>query len=133
MKLAALILVIATGAASADQAPLQAVSVVEYLPHEVLFEPHGTDDAARRIVRMRLLAPQIVDQKQFGFDVIESDFQALCESEGLRIVAESAPNAQEIVVSVASEAMPFGESAPNVVQYFDLFTVVDGTCVWGGL
>ncbi|TDT75026.1 hypothetical protein BDE40_1750 [Litoreibacter halocynthiae] len=133
MKLAALILGIATGAASADQAPLQAVSAVEYLPHEVLFEPPGTDDPARRIVRIRLLAPQIVDQKQFGFDVIESDFQALCESEGLRIVAESAPNAREIVVSVASEAMPFGESAPNVVQYFDLFAVVDGTCVWGGL
>jgi len=133
MRLAPLAMVIATGAASAEQASLRALSEVNYLHHEVLFEPPGAYDAVRRVVRMRLLAPQIADQKQFSFEVLEPDFQALCDSEGLRIVAEFAPNAREIVVSVASEALPFGESAPNVVQYFDLFNVEDDTCVWGGL
>lgn len=133
MKWAALAGAIATGAASAEQPPLRASSEVEYLPHEVLFEPPGAYDAVRRMVRMRLVAPQIADQQEYGFDVVEQDFQKLCDSEGLRIVAEFAPNAREIVVSVASEPVPFGESAPNVVQYFDLFRVEDGTCVWGGL
>ncbi|SFR55437.1 DUF6497 family protein [Litoreibacter janthinus] len=133
MKLAALLMVIGTGAFAAESKPLRAVSGVEYLPFENLFEPPGAYDAVRRMVRMRLVAPQIANRAQFGFEVIEPDFQALCESEGLRIVAEFAPNAREIVVSVASEEVPFGESAPNVVQYFDLFTVEDGTCVWGGI
>jgi len=133
MRLAALAMVIATGAASAEQASLRALSGVDYLPYEVLFVPSDADAAARDMVRMRLVAPQIADQEQFGFEVIEPDFQMLCEHEGLRIVAESAPNAREIVVMVASESVPFGDSAPNVVQYFDLFNVEDDTCVWGGL
>ncbi|RLJ60393.1 hypothetical protein BCF46_0592 [Litoreibacter meonggei] len=133
MKSAALAVLIATGTASAEAVPLRGLSAVDYLPHEVLFEPAGAYDAVRRLVRMRLVAPQIADQEQFGFDVVEPDFQALCDGEGLRIVAEFAPNAREIVVSVASEAVPFGESAPNVVQYFDLFGVEGNTCVWGGL
>ena len=133
MKLTALTMLIATGAASAEQAPLRAVSAVKYLSHEVLFEPHGSYEAVRRIVRVRLVAKEIADQDLYGFEVIEKDFQALCDSEGLRIVAKFAPNAREIVVSVASETVPFGDSAPNVVQYFDVFSVTDGTCVWGGL
>jgi hypothetical protein len=133
MKLSALALVIATGTACAEQAPLRAVSAVNYWPYEVLFEPTGAYEAVRRMVRLRLVAAEIADQESYGFDLIERDFQALCDSEGLRLVAKFAPNAREIVVSVASEAMPFGDSAPNVVQYFDVFSVTDGTCVWGGL
>ena len=133
MKLTALAMLMATGTASAEVVPLRGLSPVDYLPYEVLFEPAGAYDAVRRLVRIRLVAPQIVDQEQFSFDVVEPDFQVLCDSEGLRIVAEFAPNAREIVVSVASETVPFGESAPNVVQYFDLFSVEGNTCVWGGL
>lgn len=133
MKLAALALMIATGTVSAEQVPLRAVSGVEYIPHEVLFEPAGAYEAVRRMVRMRLVATEIADQDLYGFDVIEQDFQALCEGEGLRIVAKFAPNARELVVSVASEVTAFGDSTPNVIQYFDVFTVTDGTCVWGGL
>ncbi|WP_298257305.1 DUF6497 family protein [uncultured Litoreibacter sp.] len=133
MKLAALMLLATTGMACAEQAPLRAVSSVEYFPHEVLFEPHGAYEAVRRSVRLRLVAEEIADQTAFGFEVIEQDFQALCDSEGLRIIAKFAPNAREIVVSVASQATEFGESVPNVIQYFDVFTVTDGTCVWSGL
>ena len=133
MKRMALAVLIATGTASAEQPPLRALSAVEYQPHEVLFEPPGAYDAVRRLVRMRLVAPQIADQEQFGFDVVEPDFQVLCDGEGLRIVAKFAPNAREIVISVASEPVAFGESAPNIVQYFDLFSVEGNTCVWGGL
>ena len=133
MKTTVLIAMIAAGSAHAEQVPLRAVSSVEYAPHEVLFEPAGADETARKMVRLRLVAEELSDQESFGFEAIESDFQALCEGEGLRIVAKFAPNAREIVVSVASQAVPFGESAPNVVQYFDVFNVVDGACVWSGL
>ncbi|EPX79848.1 DUF6497 family protein [Litoreibacter arenae] len=117
----------------AEQPPLRAVSAVEYEPHEILFEPAEADRPERRIVRIRLVAPGIADKEKFGFEVIEADFQSLCDSEGLRIVAESAPNAREIIVSVASGRVPFGETVPNVVQYFDAFSVDGDTCVWVGL
>lgn len=133
MKLATLALMVSAGAAWAEDAPLRAVSVVDYTPHEVLFEPAGAYEAVRRMVRVRLIAPQIADQEMFGFEVIEADFQVLCESAGLAAVAKFAPNAREIIISVASQVLPFGESAPNVVQYFDVFSVQDHTCIWGGL
>ncbi|MEP3345570.1 MAG: DUF6497 family protein [Litoreibacter sp.] len=133
MKLAALALLIGTGAASAEQDALIALSDVQYQRHEVLFEPAGAYEAVRRVVRLRLVANEIADQSNFGFDVIERDIQSLCDTEGLRIVSKFAPNATEIVISVAAEKTVFGEPAPSIVQYFDVFSVVDGTCVWGGL
>ena len=134
MRVCALALGIAvTGPALAEQAALRAVSAVQYLPSEVLFEPADADESVRKTVRLRLVAAELADQTRYGFEAIEPDFLALCEGEGLRIVANFAPNAREVVVSVSSAAVPFGDSVPNVVQYFDVFTIIDGTCVWGGL
>lgn len=104
-----------------------------YAPPEALFEPVGAYDAARRLVRLRFVAPELADTDRYGIAQIEADFQVLCDGFGVEIVAQSAPNARQIVISVSAEQVAFGETAPNVAQYFDIFRIEDGTCVWEGI
>lgn len=108
-------------------------SGLRYTVHETLFEPAGAYDDARRLVRLRFVAPEISDPEHYGIAQIEADFQTLCDAHGVEIVAQFAPNARQIVISVSAEPVAFGDSAPNVVQYFDLFRVDDNTCVWEGI
>ena len=99
---------------------------------EVLFEPAGAPAEQVKLMRLRLVAMELADQQAFGFDAIEADFQKICETLGVEIAGKSAPNTERIIISLASDAIAFGESAPNVIQYFDVFRVADGTCVWDG-
>ena len=108
-------------------------SGLSYAAQEVLFEPSGAYDAARKVVRLRFVAPELADPEAFGFAAIEADFQALCDAVGVATVAKFAPNARQIIISVAAEPVQFGDSAPSVVKYFDLFQVENGTCIWEGL
>ncbi|PTX56647.1 hypothetical protein C8N43_1307 [Litoreibacter ponti] len=136
MMRAVAILAALSGAASAQDLgseTLRGPSGVTYALHEMRFEPDGAYEAARRTVRLRFVAPKLEDNIRYGFAVIEADFQALCDEAAVPAARKFAPNAREIVISVASEPRPFGETAPNVVQYFDLFRFSGDTCIWEGL
>ena len=101
--------------------------------HEALFEPVGVTAATARTLRLRYLAPAISDPETVGFDTIEADFEWLCARDGLDFRAQSAPMVERIIVSIASAPVVFGETAPNVVQYFDAFRVENAACIWEGL
>ena len=45
-------------------------------------------------------------------------------------LAQPAPQAAQIVVSLSDRIVPFGEPVPEATQYFDTFGVRDGQCVW---
>lgn len=100
---------------------------------ETIYEPLGVPAALAKTVRLRYLAPEVEDQTRFDFTRLEMDFEWLCTHSGLPLAAKIAPRAERIVVSIASEATEFGETAPNVVQYFDAFQIENATCVWEGL
>lgn len=100
---------------------------------ETIYEPVGVVAASAKIMRLRFVAPAIVDQTRYDIGVLDKDFEWLCSTSGLPLAAKAAPQVEQIIVSIASEATDFGETAPNVVQYFDAFHVEDQTCIWEGL
>lgn len=100
---------------------------------DVRYEPEGAHVNVVKLVRLRYVLPQIGGPNPVAFETIEPDFKYLCETDGLAHRAKSAPNAEEIVISIASAPVAFGEIAPEIVQYFDAFEVRENACIWGGL
>lgn len=77
--------------------------------------------------RFRFLAPGL------GPDEAETaalDMQALCDSFAVERIEGMVPAPQQIIISFASEAVPFGEAAPDVVQFFESYRPENGACVW---
>jgi hypothetical protein len=58
------------------------------------------------------------------------DMQALCDGYALPRVEGMVPKPQQVIISLASEAVPFGQPAPEVVQFFEAYRIADGACVW---
>ena len=99
---------------------------------EMVLEPQGAPMGSVRVVRLRYVAVEIADESAMGFEKIEGDFKWLCQTDGIARRDKSAPNAEQIVISIASEPVAFGEIAPSVVQYFDAFRIENGDCIWDG-
>lgn len=101
--------------------------------HELRLEPQGAVSHGVQTVRLRYVSEQLSDSAVFGFEQIEQDFSHLCHQFGLMVRGRSAPNAEQIIISMASAPTAFGESVPEVVQYFDSFRVENDRCIWEGL
>lgn len=101
-------------------------------PHELILEPQGVPSHLVKTVRVRLIAKALSDAVAWPFAKIEQDFETLCNTIGLRHRTVSAPNAEKIIISLASEATRFGESSPQTIQYFDTFLVENDGCRWEG-
>lgn len=80
-------------------------------------------------VRFRFLAPGIADGS-VGFDAAAADMTALCQDYALPRIADPGPQPQQIVVSLHDRVLPFGEAAPDAVQYFEAYRIEDGACIW---
>ena len=129
---------------SEERAPTVALTVAEdgsiTLPsglvvrqHELRLEPKGAPTYGVQTVRLRYVSKQLADDAAFGFERIERDFSHLCHQFGLAVRGRSAPKAKQIIISMASAPTAFGESVPEVVQYFDSFLVESDRCIWEGL
>jgi hypothetical protein len=101
--------------------------------HELRLEPQGAVTHGVQTVRLRYVSEQLADEAPFGFERIEQDFLHLCHQFGLSARGRSAPMAEQIIISMASAPTAFGESVPEVVQYFDSFRVENDRCIWEGL
>jgi Family of unknown function (DUF6497) len=77
--------------------------------------------------RFRFLAPGLEPEDA---ESAAPDMQALCDSFALGRIEGMVPAPQQIVISFASEAVPFGEAAPDVVQFFESYRPENGACVW---
>ena len=77
--------------------------------------------------RFRFLVPGLASEEA---DAAAADMQALCDSFALARTDGMVPAPQQIVISFAGEAVPFGEAAPDVVQFFESYRIKNGACVW---
>ena len=59
-----------------------------------------------------------------------ADMLALCDSFAVPRLAGITPEPQQIVIVLADRAVPFGESDPEAVQFFEAYGVKNGTCIW---
>lgn len=96
--------------------------------HQILWEDH--EDINERWVVLRFIAPRIDRTTgDLGFDDIEPDLSALCETVGLPVVAATG-GADVVLVNLMSRAVARGKTAPDVTQFGNAFKVTDGACVW---
>jgi hypothetical protein len=94
---------------------------------DVIHDPAGP---AGLTVRFRFLAPGIATGGGVDFETAAADMQALCDSYALPRIADPGPQPQQIVVSLHDRVLPFGEAAPEAVQYFEAYRIEAGACVW---
>jgi hypothetical protein len=90
---------------------------------EIISNVPGPEGAT---ARFRFLAPGLTEA-----DIATSadDMQALCDSFALGRIDSMVPAPQQIIISLASADVPFGEAAPDVVQFFEAFSVETGACI----
>jgi hypothetical protein len=82
---------------------------------------------AGAVARFRFLAPGLT-AAEVGASA--DDMQALCDSYALPRIDGMVPEPQQIIVSLSAEAVPFGQAAPDVVQFFEAYRVEGDTCIW---
>ncbi|SMY08532.1 DUF6497 family protein [Flavimaricola marinus] len=90
---------------------------------EVVLEP----DAA--IARFRFLAPDLGTPGHELVDVA-GDFVWLCERMAIPALDSAGWEAEQIVISISDQAVGFGETNPDVLQYFDGFSIAGDSCLW---
>jgi hypothetical protein len=113
---------------SAPVAAIGLPSGVEADVHEVLIEEIGTESW----LRFRMIAPQIGRQRDDApdFALLEQDFPHICETLVLPYLVEYELNPDRVVISVSDRAVRFGTSNPAATQYFEMFRIENGLCIW---
>ncbi len=79
--------------------------------------------------RFRFLAPDIGGDET-DFIAVSSDMEYLCNAFALARVADIGPQPNRIVISLMQEVVDFGVSSPNVVQFFESYSVENDLCIW---
>jgi hypothetical protein len=78
-------------------------------------------------LRFRYVAPGITRDE---YDEIQGDFEALCQGAAVNYRPATGMQVSQAVISIASEPVDFGATAPNVSQFFEAFRLEDGACIW---
>jgi hypothetical protein len=78
-------------------------------------------------LRFRFVAP---DLGALDVAAALADMQGLCDSYAAPRVTDFGPVPQQIIISLADAARPFGETAPDAVQYFEAYRIENGACIW---
>lgn len=86
-------------------------------------QPDGSDWA-----RFRFLAPALADG--VGYDKVEADFGYLCSEYALPDLKGQGASVTQVVISLSSKALAFGDIQPDIVQFFEAFRIEDDTCIW---
>ena len=79
--------------------------------------------------RFRLLAPALADPG-VDLDALRPDFDLICAELALPFMAARQPGWSDVVISLSSTAIPFGETDPGVVQAFESYRLEAGGCIW---
>ncbi len=81
------------------------------------------------VARFRFLVPEIADGRA-TYEDIADDFQHLCDTMAQPALAENGWTKGDVVISYSSSEVPFGETAPEVTQFFQPFSLQGDTCQW---
>lgn len=84
-------------------------------------------------LRFRFIAPRIGhDGGQISFAEAEADMAYLCETYVLPRISAMGPQPSQVVISLSDRPVPFGQAAPDAVQYFEAYRPQGTTCIWEG-
>lgn len=113
--------------AGAEETPAVPSKQALYL-QESLYETRADDS---RVLRLRYVMPAI-SQAPLAYGDLEADFPYLCAKVALAVLTENGEAVQQVIISLADRETPFGEPAPEAIQFFEAFRVEDGACIWEG-
>ena len=83
------------------------------------------------VARFRFVAPAIArGDGAVDFAIASADMLHLCQTYALLRVADLGPVPSQIIISLASQPVPFGQPAPEVTQFFEAYRVENQTCIW---
>ena len=125
-RLAILLAASAALSACQDDPPAEGAIPVpsgrEVLPIDVITNVPGNAGAA---ARFRFLAPGLSSD-----DVASSadDMMALCNAHALPLTRGMVPEPQQIIITLLAAEVPFGQPAPDVVQFFETYRVEGDAC-----
>jgi Family of unknown function (DUF6497) len=109
-----------------DAAPDGAIPVPSgrgVVPIDVITNMPGTAGAA---ARFRYLVPDLAAD---DLSASADDMQVLCDSHALPLTGGMVPAPQQVIITLMASEVPFGQPAPDVVQFFETYRVEDGACV----
>lgn len=90
---------------------------------DVITNIPGNSGAA---ARFRFLAPGLSVAET---EAAQADMQALCDGYAVPRTEGTVPVPSEIIISLSAQVVPFGQPAPDVVQFFESYHTKDGACV----
>lgn len=98
--------------------------------HQALFLDTITNAAggAGLTYRFRFVAPWIAEGADF--ETVSADMAYLCEAYALPRIADIGPQPAQIVVSFTEKPLEFGQTAHDVIQFFEAYRPDGATCVW---
>lgn len=94
-----------------------------------LLEFIDESDQTPSILRARFVAPAMTAERP-GPDSVLSDMEHLCNTVAIPHVTDRDIAASQIIVSVSAEPLELGVFDPDIPQYFEAYTLQDGTCIW---
>ena len=89
---------------------------------DVITDLHGPAGAT---ARFRFVVPGLKQDED-----ATADMQAICDSYALPRTDGMVPSPQQIVITFSDRAVPFGEPAPDAVQFFEAYSPQGGACIW---
>ncbi len=113
-------------AAQDIDAPIRVPSGQSVTLQDVIWNAPGP---AGLVVRFRFVAPAIAGGA-VDFETASGDMAHLCETYALSRIPGTGPKPEQVIISLAAAAVPFGEAAPDVTQFFEAYRVEDGACIW---
>ncbi len=81
--------------------------------------------------RFRFLAPGIAREGgEVDAETAAADMDYLCQTYALSRLSDLEPRPGQIIISMSDIDVPFGETRPEATQFFNAYSITDGTCVW---
>lgn len=115
------------GASLADALPRLPSGLSPVLLEEFIeVKPDGLFTYAR----FRFVEPAIGAEGAPDYEVLAEDFLALCQGYALERLEGSDEKVDRVVISYSDRPIEFGESDPDVTQYFEQFSIENGNCLW---
>ncbi len=82
-------------------------------------------------LRLRYIVDAVADPAYAAQDqAVFADMEWLCESQALPMIRVNGNPWDAVLITLMAEPLPFGEIAPDVVQFFEAFQIVDNHCIW---
>lgn len=130
LVLAGLGLVVGTAGAVRAEGELTLPSGQEVTFVEMIHDAAGP---AGLTYRFRFLAPAIARSGgTVDAEAALADMAYLCETYALPRLANTGPQPEQVVISLADRAVDFGATDPDATQFFEAFRPDDDTCLWEG-